>query len=107
MTIKPLGKRVLAKKIEAEEKKTSGGIVLPDSVKNEKVVRAEVIAVGTDEKFEVKVGDQILVGNFTGERRLNRARTSSSWSKRTRSSLSSKPKRTKGESNHGQRSHFR
>ena len=66
MTIKPLGKRVLAKKIEAEEKKTSGGIVLPDSVKNEKVVRAEVIAIGTDEKFEVKVGDQILVGNFTG-----------------------------------------
>jgi len=66
MTIKPLGKRVLAKKIEAEEKKTSGGIVLPDSVKNDKVVRAEVVAIGTDEKFEVKVGDVILVGSFTG-----------------------------------------
>ena len=66
MTIKPLGKRVLAKKIEAEEKRTSGGIVLPDSVKNDKVVRAEVVAIGTDEKFEVKVGDVILVGSFTG-----------------------------------------
>jgi chaperonin GroES len=66
MTIKPLGKRVLAKKIEAEEKKTSGGIVLPDSVKSEKVVRAEVVAIGTDEKFEVKVGDQIIVGSYTG-----------------------------------------
>jgi chaperonin GroES len=66
MTIKPLGKRVLAQKLEPEERKTPGGIVLPDNVKNEKVVRAKVIAIGTDEKFEVKVGDEILVGNFSG-----------------------------------------
>lgn len=66
MKIKPLGKRVLAKKIEVTEKKSAGGIVLPDSVKNEKVVRAKVLAVGTDEKFEVKVGDEILVGNYSG-----------------------------------------
>jgi chaperonin GroES len=66
VTIKPLGKRILAQKIEPENKTTSGGIVLPDSVKSEKVVRAEVLAIGTDEKFEVKVGDEILVGTFAG-----------------------------------------
>lgn len=66
MTIKPLGKRILAKKIEPENKKTAGGIVLPDSVKSEKVVRAKVLAIGTDEKFEVKVGDEIIVGTFAG-----------------------------------------
>ena len=66
MTIKPLGKRILAQKIELEERKSAGGIVLPDNVKNEKVVRAKVLAVGTDEKFEVKVGDEIIVGNYSG-----------------------------------------
>ena len=66
MTIKPLGKRILAKKLEPEERKTAGGIVLPDTVKNEKVVRAEVLAIGTDEKFEVTVGDEIIVGSFAG-----------------------------------------
>lgn len=63
MKIKPLGKRILAKKIEEEERKTSGGIVLPESAKSEKVVRAEVVAVGTDEKLEVKVGDQIIISD--------------------------------------------
>ena len=66
MTIKPLGKRILAQKIELEERKSAGGIVLPDNVKNEKVVRAKVLAVGTDEKFEVKVGDEIIVGSYAG-----------------------------------------
>ncbi len=66
MKIRPLGKRILAKKIEVEQRKSAGGIVLPESAKSEKVVRAEVIAVGTDEKFEVKVGDQILVASFAG-----------------------------------------
>ena len=63
MGIKPLGKRVLVKKLDAEEKKSIGGIVLPDSAKSEKVVRAEVVAVGTDEKLEVKVGDQIIISD--------------------------------------------
>jgi len=66
MTIKPLGKRVLAKKVEEESRTSAGGIVLPDNVKNEKVVRAKVLAIGTDEKFEVKVGDEIIVGNYSG-----------------------------------------
>ena len=63
MAIKPLGKRVLVKKLDPEEKKSAGGIVLPDSAKSEKVVRAEVVAVGTDEKLEVKVGDQIIISD--------------------------------------------
>ena len=66
MKIQPLGKRVLAKKIEIEERTSAGGIVLPDNVKSEKVVRAKVLAIGTDEKFEVKVGDEIIVGNYSG-----------------------------------------
>ncbi|MBE0635421.1 co-chaperone GroES [Candidatus Bipolaricaulota bacterium] len=66
MTIKPLGKRILAKKLESETKKTAGGIVLPNTVQSEKVVRAKVLAIGTDEKFEVKVGDEIIVGTFAG-----------------------------------------
>ena len=53
MKIKPLGKRILAKKLEEEERKTAGGIVLPESAKNDKVVRAKVIEVGTDEKFTI------------------------------------------------------
>ena len=63
MAIKPLGKRVLVKKLDPEEKKSVGGIVLPDSAKSEKVVRAKVVAVGTDEKLEVKVGDQIIISD--------------------------------------------
>ncbi len=63
MAIKPLGKRVLVKKLDPEEKKSVGGIVLPESAKSEKVVRAEVVAVGTDEKLEVKVGDQIIISD--------------------------------------------
>ena len=63
MPIKPLGKRVLVKKLDPEEKRSAGGIVLPDSAKTEKVVRAEVVAVGTDEKLEVKVGDQIIISD--------------------------------------------
>jgi chaperonin GroES len=66
MTLKPLGKRVLAKKIESESRTSSGGIVLPDTVQSEKVVRATVLAIGTDEKFLVKVGDEIIVASFAG-----------------------------------------
>jgi len=67
MNIKPLGIRVLAKKLEEEEeRRTAGGIVLPDSAKSDKVVRAKVIAVGTNDKIEVKVGDEIVVSNYAG-----------------------------------------
>ena len=66
MKIKPLGKRILAKKIEEESRTTSGGIVLPESAKSDKVVRATVMALGTAEKFEVKKGDEIIVSSFAG-----------------------------------------
>jgi chaperonin GroES len=66
MKIKPLGKRILAKKIEEEERKTPGGIVLPESAKSDKVVRAKVLAIGTDEKIEVKKGDEIIVSSYAG-----------------------------------------
>jgi len=66
MKIKPLGKRILAKKIEEESRTTSGGIVLPESAKSDMVVRAKVIAVGTDVKFTVKKGNEILVSSFAG-----------------------------------------
>jgi chaperonin GroES len=66
MKIKPLGKRILAKKIEEESRTTSGGIVLPESAKSDKVVRAKVLAVGTDEKFTVKKGNEIIVSSFAG-----------------------------------------
>ncbi len=67
MKIKPLGNRILAKKIEEEEHKTPGGIVLPESAKSDKVIRAKVIAVGSNkEKIEVKEGDEIIVSSFAG-----------------------------------------
>jgi chaperonin GroES len=61
-----LGKRILAQKIEPEERKTAGGIVLPESAKSEKVVRAKVLELGTEEKFSVKKGDEIIVSSFAG-----------------------------------------
>lgn len=72
MSIQPLGDRVLIKRLEAEEK-TKGGIVLPDSAK-EKPQKGEVIAVGKGkvlesgkvEPLEVKKGDKILFGKYSG-----------------------------------------
>lgn len=66
MKIKPLGKRILVKKIDEEERKTPGGIVLPESAKSDRVVRAKVLAIGTDEKIEVKKGDKIIVSSYGG-----------------------------------------
>lgn len=66
MNVKPLGNRVLVRVIEEEERRTPGGIVLPESVKEEKVVRGEVKAVGTAEKFDVKTGDKVLMSAYAG-----------------------------------------
>ena len=65
--IKPLGIRVLAKAVENEE---SSGIVLPDDVSSDRDhVRAEVVALGTDEeKISVKKGDQIILDTFAGKK---------------------------------------
>lgn len=76
--IKPLGQRVLVKRIEAEAV-SAGGIVLPDTAK-EKPQEAEVLALGTGGKddngndivWHVKVGDKVLISKYGGtEVKLN------------------------------------
>lgn len=72
MEIKPLGDRVVIKPLEAETK-TKGGIVLPDTAK-EKPQEGKVMAVGkgkvldsgTVQPLEVKVGDKVLYGKYSG-----------------------------------------
>jgi len=78
MTFRPLHDRILVRRIEAEEK-TAGGIIIPDTAK-EKPSQGEVIAVGPGARDEagklapldVKVGDRILFGKWSGtEIKLN------------------------------------
>jgi chaperonin GroES len=71
LNIKPLADRVLVKRLEEEEQKI-GGIIIPDTAK-EKPQEAEVVAVGpgkTEEgkrvALEVKVGDKVLIGKYSG-----------------------------------------
>jgi chaperonin GroES len=72
MKIRPLGDRVLAKRLE-EEKKTKGGIIIPDTAK-EKPQEGQVIAVGAGKRREdgklqpmdVKKGDRILFAKYSG-----------------------------------------
>ena len=72
MKFRPLHDRILVKRVE-EEEKTKGGIIIPDSAK-EKPIEGKVIAVGKgkrleDGKFaslEVKAGDRILFGKYSG-----------------------------------------
>ena len=65
--IRPLGSRVLIKKLDAEEK-TAGGIILTSSAKEEPQI-AEVMAVGAgteDEKMELSVGDKVVFSKYAG-----------------------------------------
>ncbi|MCI5535151.1 MAG: co-chaperone GroES [Lentihominibacter sp.] len=67
MGIKPLGARVVIKRVEAEEK-TASGILLTGTAK-EKPQVAEVLAVGPgteDEKMELKVGDRVIFSQYAG-----------------------------------------
>lgn len=67
MNIKPLADRVLIEPKEAETK-TASGIVIPDTAK-EKPQQGKVIAVGSgkkDEPMELKVGDTVLYGKYSG-----------------------------------------
>jgi len=72
MQITPLGDRILVKPLEAEEK-TKGGIILPDTAK-EKPQEGRVVAVGKGkvleegkvQPLEVKTGDKILYGKYSG-----------------------------------------
>ena len=62
--IKPLGNRVLISLAEVVEK-TNSGIYLPEEAK-EKPQAGEVIAIGSAEEIEVKVGDKVLYQKFSG-----------------------------------------
>ena len=72
MAFRPLHDRVLVRRVEAEEK-TAGGIIIPDTAK-EKPQEGEVVAVGTGARndsgqitpLEVKAGDRILFGKWSG-----------------------------------------
>jgi len=72
MKIKPLSDRIIVKPADAEEK-TASGLIIPDTAK-EKPMKGEVIAVGpgkiTDDgksiKMELKVGDKVLYGKYSG-----------------------------------------
>ena len=78
MAFRPLGDRVLVKRVE-EEEKTKGGIIIPDTAK-EKPQEGEVIATGPGARddagkvqpLDVKSGDRILFGKWSGtEVKLN------------------------------------
>ena len=71
MKVKPIGDRVLVKRLEAEEK-TKGGIVLPDTAK-EKPKQGKIIEIGTGKvedgkkiEFSVKKGDKVLFSSYAG-----------------------------------------
>ncbi|MEA4855922.1 co-chaperone GroES [Solidesulfovibrio sp.] len=72
MKLKPLGDRVLVKRLEQEEV-TKGGIIIPDSAK-EKPMKGEVIAVGPGKlgedgkhmKMHVEKGDLVLFNKYAG-----------------------------------------
>ena len=72
MNIRPLQDRVILKRVK-EEEKTKGGIIIPDTAK-EKPIEGEVVAVGngkllddgTVKALDVKVGDRVLFGKYSG-----------------------------------------
>ena len=72
MKVKPLNDRVLVRRMEAEEK-MKGGIIIPDTAK-EKPLEGKVVSVGAGRlddngkrvPMEVKVGDRVLVGKYSG-----------------------------------------
>jgi chaperonin GroES len=72
MKIRPLQDRIVVKRIEAAQV-TKGGIIIPDAAK-EKPIEGEVLAVGNGKflkdgklrPLDVKVGDRVLFGKYTG-----------------------------------------
>jgi len=73
MKITPIKENIVVKRLEEKEEKKVGSIIIPDSAK-EKPLTAEVIAVGSGRvlkdgqkvPLEVKVGDKVLVGKYSG-----------------------------------------
>lgn len=72
VTLKPLGDRIVLKRLPQEEK-TSGGIILPDTAQ-EKPMKGEVVAIGPGKtlengektRMEVEVGQTVLFGKYSG-----------------------------------------
>ncbi len=72
MKIRPLHDRVIVRRLE-EERKSAGGIVIPDTAK-EKPIQGEIVAVGKGKLLEngevrpldVKAGDKVLFGKYSG-----------------------------------------
>ncbi len=72
MALKPLQDRIVVKRLEAQEK-TKSGIIVPDSAK-ERPQEGKIVAVGTGKiledggtkKLEVKTGDRVLYGKYSG-----------------------------------------
>ena len=73
MKITPIRDHIVAKRVEEQDEKKVGSIIIPDTAK-EKPMTAEVIAIGSGRvlkdgnklPLEVKVGDKILVGKYSG-----------------------------------------
>ena len=73
INVKPLHDRVLVKRVEEKGEQKVGGIIIPDSAK-EKPLSADVVAVGPGEyddsgkrkALDVKVGDKVLIGKWSG-----------------------------------------
>ena len=73
MKLKPIGEKILVKVLDPEEK-TKGGIIIPDTAKEERT-EGEVIALGKGKvlengevkPFEVKKGDRVIFGKYAGD----------------------------------------
>ena len=73
MDIRPLHDRIVVKRLDEQDEKTAGGLIIPDTAK-EKPQKGEVVAVGNGKRTEdgkvlpmdLKVGDRILFGKYSG-----------------------------------------
>ncbi|OGD72429.1 MAG: co-chaperone GroES [Candidatus Coatesbacteria bacterium RBG_13_66_14] len=73
MKFKPLGDRILVKRLEDETEKTTGGIIIPDTAK-EKPQRGKVVSLGEGKRTEegnllpmrLKKGQEVLFGKYSG-----------------------------------------
>ena len=73
MSLRPLHDRILVERLDEADQQSSGGIIIPDSAK-EKPQQGQVVAVGNGKKkddgtvvaLDVKVGDKILFGKYSG-----------------------------------------
>jgi chaperonin GroES len=70
--VRPLQDRVIVRRVEEQEQKSAGGIIIPDTAK-EKPQEGKVVAVGPGKKedgkvlsLDVKAGDRVLFGKYAG-----------------------------------------